>query len=343
MKKLISIAIVCILVFSFAAMAETLKMGTNAAFQPYEYYDDESGAIIGIDAEVAALICEKLGYELEIVDMAFDSLIPALTSGKVDFVMAGMTVTEERKQSVDFSTSYAQGVQVVIVPEGSDITSIDDLTAEGASHKVGVQQGTTGDLYATWDIADAGLGSVEPYANGPDAVLALTSGKVDFVMAGLTVTPERASSVDFSASYAQGVQVVIVTEDSDITSIDDLTAEGANHKIGVQQGTTGDIYASSDIADAGYGSVEPFQAGTDAILALTTGKVDCVMIDNEPAKKFVAANEGLKILETPYTVEDYAIAFAKNSELTEKVNAALEELIADGSVQAVIDKYITAE
>ena len=218
MKKLISIAIVCILVFSFAAMAETLKMGTNAAFQPYEYYDDESGAIIGIDAEVAALICEKLGYELEIVDMAFDSLIPALTSGKVDFVMAGMTVTEERKQSVDFSTSYAQGVQVVIVPEGSDITSIDDLTAEGASHKVGVQQGTTGDLYATWDIADAGLGSVEPYANGPDAVLALTSGKVD-----------------------------------------------------------------------------------------------CVMIDNEPAKNLVAANEGLKILETPYTVEDYAIAVAKGS------------------------------
>ena len=248
MKKLISIAIVCILVFSFAAMAETLKMGTNAAFQPYEYYDDESGAIIGIDAEVAALICEKLGYELEIVDMAFDSLIPALTSGKVDFVMAGMTVTEERKQSVDFSTSYAQGVQVVIVPEGSDITSIDDLTAEGASHKVGVQQGTTGDLYATWDIADAGLGSVEPYANGPDAVLALTSGKVD-----------------------------------------------------------------------------------------------CVMIDNEPAKNLVAANEGLKILETPYTVEDYAIAVAKGSERTEKINAALEELIADGSVQAVIEKYIPAE
>ena len=248
MKKLISIAIVCILVFSFAAMAETLKMGTNAAFQPYEYYNDESGAIIGIDAEVAALICEKLGYELEIVDMAFDSLIPALTSGKVDFVMAGMTVTEERKQIVDFSTSYAQGVQVVIVPEGSDITSIDDLTAEGASHKVGVQQGTTGDLYATWDIADAGLGSVEPYANGPDAVLALTSGKVD-----------------------------------------------------------------------------------------------CVMIDNEPAKNLLAANEGLKILETPYTVEDYAIAVAKGSELTEKINAALEELIADGSVQAVIEKYIPAE
>ena len=248
MKKLISIAIVCILVFSFAAMAETLKMGTNAAFQPYEYYDDESGDSIGIDAEVAALICEKLGYELEIVDMAFDSLIPALTSGKVDFVMAGMTVTEERKQSVDLTTSYAQGVQVVIVPEGSDITSIDDLTAEGASHKVGVQQGTTGDLYATWDIADAGLGSVEPYANGPDAVLALTSGKVD-----------------------------------------------------------------------------------------------CVMIDNEPAKNLVAANEGLKILETPYTVEDYAIAVAKGSELTEKINAALEELIADGSVQAVIEKYIPAE
>ncbi len=248
MKKLISIVIACILVFSFAAMAETLKMGTNAAFPPYEFYDDENTAIVGIDAEVAALICEKLGYELEIVDMEFASIIPAIVSGKVDFGMAGMTVTEERKQSVDFSTSYAQGVQVVIVTEDSPITSVDDLLAEGASHKIGVQQGTTGDLYATWDIADAGLGTVEPFANGADAVL-----------------------------------------------------------------------------------------------ALSTGKVDCVIIDNEPAKNFVAANEGLKILDTAYTVEDYAIALAKDSELTEKVNAALEELIADGSVQAVVSKYIPAE
>jgi len=248
MKKILAIVLVCMFVFSGMAMAETLKMGTNAAFPPYEYYDDETDAIVGIDAEVAAAIAEKLGYELEIVDMDFDALLPAVANGKVDMVLAGLTVTEERKQNVDFTASYATGVQVVIVKEDSAITSVDDLFAEGADHKIGVQQGTTGDLYCTWDIQDEGLGSVEP-----------------------------------------------------------------------------------------------FRTGTDAVLALTTGKVDCVVIDNEPAKNFVAANEGLKILETEYITEEYAIALAKGSELTEKINTALEELIADGTVQAIIDKYIVAE
>ena len=248
MKKILAMILVCMFAITGMAMAETLKMGTNAAFPPYEFYSDETGEIIGIDAEVAAIICEKLGYELEIVDMDFDALIPAVTNGKVDFVMAGMTVTEERQQSVDFTASYATGVQVVIVSEDSAITSVDDLFAEGASHKIGVQQGTTGDLYCTWDLEDAGLATVER-----------------------------------------------------------------------------------------------FKSGTDAVLALTSGKVDCVVIDNEPAKNYVAANEGLKILGTEYITEEYAIALDKENELTEKINAALEELIADGSVQAVIDKYISAE
>ena len=247
MKKILALVLICMLTLTGMAMAETLKMGTNASFPPYEFYDDESGEIVGIDAEVAAAICEKLGYELEIVDMDFDAIIPAVTTGKIDFGMAGMTVTEERLQSVDFTTSYATGIQSVIVKEDSEITSVDDLFVEGANHKIGVQQGTTGDLYCSWDIEDEGLGSVERYKNG-----------------------------------------------------------------------------------------------TDAVLALTSGKVDCVVIDNEPAKNYIAANEGLKILDTEYAVEDYAIALAKDSELTEKINAALEELIADGTVQAIIDKYIAA-
>ena len=247
MKKILALVLICMLTLTGMAMAETLKMGTNASFPPYEYYDDETGEIVGIDAEVAAAISAKLGCELEIVDMDFDAIIPAVTTGKIDFGMAGMTVTEERKQSVDFSTSYATGIQVVIVKEDSAITSVDDLFAEGANHKIGVQQGTTGDLYCSWDIEDEGLGTIERFKNGIDAVLALTSGKVD-----------------------------------------------------------------------------------------------CVVIDNEPSKNYVAANEGLKILDTEYAVEDYAIALAKDSELTEKINAALEELIADGTVKAIIDKYIVA-
>ena len=228
------------------AAAETLIMATNAAFPPYEYYEGEE--IVGIDAEIGAAIAEKLGMGFAIEDMEFDSIIPAVTSGKAHVGLAGMTVTEERMQSVDFSDSYATGVQVVIVKEGSAITSVDDLFAEGASHVVGVQTGTTGDLYTTWDLEDAGLAKIER-----------------------------------------------------------------------------------------------FSKGADAVLALTQDKVDCVVIDYEPAKEFVAANEGLTILDTEYIEEQYAICLAKDSELTEQVNGALQELIADGTVQAIIDKYISAE
>ncbi|OPZ69944.1 MAG: Glutamine-binding periplasmic protein precursor [Firmicutes bacterium ADurb.Bin467] len=250
MKRILSIVLaLSMLVMAGAAAAETLTMATNAAFPPYEYYDDETDKIVGIDAEIAAAICAKLGYELEIVDVDFDSIVPGVQAGKYSFGMAGMTVTEDRLKSVDFSDSYATGIQVVIVPEDSAIASADDLFAEGANHKVGVQQGTTGDLYTTWDIEDTGKGTIERFKNGADAVLALTSGKVE-----------------------------------------------------------------------------------------------CVVIDNEPAKNFVAANPGLKILDTEYILENYAMCFSKNTpELTAQVNGALKELIADGTVQAIIDKYIPAE
>ena len=246
MKKIVSMLLVFSMILMGAAMAETLTMATNAAFPPYEYYDDETGEVTGIDVEIAQAICDKLGYELEVVDVDFDSIVPGVQSGKYSFGMAGMTVTEDRLQSVDFSASYATGVQVVIVPE-----------------------------------------------------------------------------------------------DSAITSVDDLFAEGADHAVGVQQGTTGDIYATDDIEDAGKGSIERFKTGTDAVLALTSGKLDCVIIDNEPAKNFVAANEGLKILETEYIVEEYAACFAKdNTALLDEFNAALQELIDDGTVAAIIEKYI---
>ena len=227
--------------------AAVLKMGTNAAFPPYEYYEDaDDNKVVGIDAEVAALIAEKLGMELEIVDMEFDSIITAVQTGKVDMGMAGMTVTEDRLENVNFTTSYATGVQVVIVKEGSEIATVDDLSVEGKDWKVGVQNATTGDLYATWDLEEKGLATVMRY-----------------------------------------------------------------------------------------------NKGADAVQALATGKVDCVIIDNEPAKAFVAENDGLAILDTEYTVEDYAICIAKdNTELLDQVNAALDELIADGSVQEIIDKYI---
>ncbi|MBQ6118333.1 MAG: basic amino acid ABC transporter substrate-binding protein [Clostridia bacterium] len=224
-----------------APTGDTLVMGTNAAFPPYEFVA-EDGTYAGIDVEIANAVAEKLGKTVEVKDMEFDSLIPAVAGGSIDFVMAGLTVTDERKETVDFSDTYATGVQVIIVKEDSEIASADDL-----------------------------------------------EGK----------------------------------------------------KIGVQAGTTGDIYVTGDY---GQENVSQFNNGSLAVQALINGQVDCVVIDNEPAKNFVAANEGLKILGTEYITEDYAAAFSKeNTELHDQFNAALAELIADGTVQTIIDKYITAE
>ncbi|MBQ2954362.1 MAG: transporter substrate-binding domain-containing protein [Clostridia bacterium] len=250
MKKLIALVLsLMLIVCSMAALAEskgTLVMATNASFPPYEYY--EGTEIVGIDVEIAAAIAEKLGYDFEVADMEFDAIISAVNAGKANFGMAGMTVTEERLLSVDFSTSYATGVQVVIVAEGSDITSVDDLFAGEKIYTIGVQLTTTGDLYTTWDLEDNGLAVINRYPNG-----------------------------------------------------------------------------------------------NEAVLALKAGKVDCVVIDNEPAKAYVAANEGLVILPTEYVTENYAACFAKGDPLLAEFNAALEELIADGTVAAIIEKYIPVE
>ncbi len=244
-KKILALALAAVMAFALVACnapaEETLTMGTNAAFPPYEFKDD-AGNVVGIDAEIAAAVAEKLGMKLEIKDMAFESLITAVSSGAVDIVLAGMTVTDERKEAVNFSDSYATGVQVVIVTEDSAIATIDDL---------------------------------------------------------------------------------------------------AGKKIGVQTGTTGDIYCAGDY---GEDAVARYDNGALAVAALQNGQVDCVVIDNEPAKAFVEANEGLKLLDTEYITEDYAAAIAKdNTELLDKVNAALAELKADGKLDEIIGKYIKAE
>lgn len=223
----------------------TLVMATNAAFPPYEYVEGDE--IVGIDAEIAQAIAEDLGMTLQIDDMDFDSIIPAVQGGKADMGVAGMTNTPDRALNVDFSDSYATGVQVIIVPEDSDITGPEDL-----------------------------------------------EGKL----------------------------------------------------IGVQQGTTGHIYCADTPENGGFGeeNVMAYPNGASAVEALKTGKVDCVVIDNEPAKAFVAANEGLKILDTEFVTEDYAIAISKdNPELLEQVNASLAKLKEDGTLQGIIDKYIKAE
>ncbi len=216
-----------------------LHMATNASFEPYEMTTDDGG-FAGIDVEIATAIAEKLGLELVVDNMEFSSVITSVQGGKSDIAMAGMTVNEERKQNVDFTDTYTNAVQVIIVPEDSDIATVDDL-----------------------------------------------DGKM----------------------------------------------------IGVQQGTTGHIYCEDDY---GADNVTAYDTGATAVQALMSGKVDCVVIDNEPAKAFVAQNNGLKILDSEYANEEYAIGIGKeNAGLYNAVNGALNELIEDGTVQSIIDKYIS--
>jgi len=169
------------------------------------------------------------------------------------------------------------------------------------------------------------------------ALLSVQQGKADIAMAGVTVTDERKAVMDFSDSYATGIQSIIVKEDSDIASVDDL----AGKKIGTQRGTTGYLYCSDDFGDE---NIVAYDDGLTAVQMLNNGQVDCVVIDNAPAKEFVAANPGLKLLDTAYVEESYAIGVGKgNTELKDAINTALEELKADGTLQAIVDKYITAE
>ena len=167
------------------------------------------------------------------------------------------------------------------------------------------------------------------------ALLSVQQGKADIVMAGVTVTDERKAVMDFSDSYATGIQSIIVPNDSDIASPDDLTGK----KIGTQRGTTGYIYCSDDF---GEDSVVAYDSGLTAVQALNNGQVDAVVIDNAPATEYVAANPGLKVLDTSYAEEDYAIGMAKGSALEDAINKALEELKEDGTLQSIVDKYINA-
>ena len=168
------------------------------------------------------------------------------------------------------------------------------------------------------------------------ALEAAQSGMSDMVMAGVTVNEERLAVMDFSNTYATGVQVVIVKEGSDVT-LDNL----GEQLIGVQNGTTGWQFCSGEFGDD---HVSAFDNGITAVQALMQDQVDCVVIDQGPAEVFVSENAGLTILETEYAVEDYAIGVAKGNEgLLNAINTALAELQADGTVQSIIDKYITAE
>lgn len=246
---------------------------------------------------------------------------------------ASATTTASGSTSVSFTTAEDGVLHVATnatfppyesTTDDGGYTGIDIDLANAIAEKLG--------LTVTIDNMD--FGSI---------IASVSSGKSDVGMAGMSVTEERKQSVDFTDSYANSKQVIIVTEDSDIQTPDDLANAD---KIGCQEGTTGYIYCSDTPENGGYGEdhVIAYNNGIVAVQALLAGKVDAVVIDEQPAKEYVKANPGTKILDTAFADEDYSICVSKdNPELLEAVNNALKELKADGTVQEIIDKYITAE
>lgn len=216
---------------------KVIKMGTNAAFPPFEYYEENK--IVGFDVELAEMIADKLGMELVVEDMEFNTLLGAVSNNMIDFVGAGMTVDEERAKQVDFSQGYFNSKQMVIVQSSND----------------------------------------------------------------------------------------------EIVDTDGLNGK----KIGVQLGTTSDKFAELYIEDA---EITRFDKAALAVADLKNGKVDAVIVDAEPAKELTKGQDDLKVLESPFVEEEYALAVKKgNTDLLEKINTALDEIKASGEYDKLYSKY----
>lgn len=260
------LVLACLVGACFALVAcdptEELVVATNCEFEPFEYLDD-NGNPTGIDMDIAAALAEELGLKLKVNDMAFDSVVASVASGTCDIAMAGLTVTEERKKSVDFTQTYFSSSQVVIAKTGDPILDIvvNDLEDE--------------------DEVAAQVAEVEAALNGK--------------------------------------------------------------RVGVQNGTTGYSYVSGDSDNydgvAGATAVG-YTSGALAVQAMLNGQVDYVIIDKVPAEKLIASNEGTALSNVVLTGEDYAFAVKKgDTEFLAKVNAALEKLIADGTIEAIFQRY----
>ncbi len=200
MKKKVIVAILCVVLaiscvsMLFACDSKTgledgtLNIATNCEFEPFEYLDDQ-GKPTGIDMDIVTAIAKELKVKVEIKDMAFESVVSAVGSGSQDLAAAGLTVDEERKQSVDFTKSYFNSNQVVIAKNGNVILSLTDKAKVEemlSGKKIGVQNGTTGYKYASGDSDDyngvTAAENVKGFASGALAVQALLNGQVDYVI-----------------------------------------------------------------------------------------------------------------------------------------------------------------
>ena len=290
------------------------------------------------------LLCVALGAA-----MSF-SLLASCSGGSSSTPAPETTTPAETApaETTPAETAAAGDLSSALIEEGKLIMSTNaqfppyELVADGEGFNGTGFEGIDIEIAAA--LADKlGLELVIDDMEFDSALLAVQNNAADMMLAGLSYSTDRDEVMDFSDSYATGVQVVIVKEGSDVT-MDNL----GDYMIGTQRGTTGYIYASDTPENGGYGEdhVIGYDNGATAVQELINGTIDAVIIDQAPAEEYVAANAdaGLTILPGAWVEEQYCLAVDDgNTVLLDALNTALNELIDDGTVQAIIDKYITAE
>lgn len=249
MKKMIAIMIAAMFVLAgFAAVAENgkLTLASNYDFAPYVYVDN--GEYTGIDVDIAKIVLGELGYDIECVNMDFGAIVVGVQQGKYDVGCGAITITEERKQNVDFSVPYESAVQQVVVNAGSELADMEAVRAAADTILVGTQQDTTGYYYVADDLC----------ANNP-------------------------------------------------------------------------------------GNCKAYRTAADAVQALKSGQIDAVVVDDGPAKEFLADDDSLVMFVSDCAPEEYGFCFAKGNALLEDFNKVLQAKIDDGTVAAIFEKYKSAE
>ncbi len=290
------------------------------------------------------LLCVALGAALSV------SLLASCSGGSSSTPAPETTTPAETTpaETTPAETAAAGDLSSALIEDGKLIMSTNaqfppyEMVADGEGFNGTGFEGI--DIEIASALADKlGLELVIDDMEFDSALLAVQNNAADMMLAGLSYSEDRDEVMDFTDSYATGVQVVIVKDGSGVT-MDNL----GDYMIGTQRGTTGYIYASDTPENGGYGEdhVIAYDNGATAVQELINGTIDAVIIDQAPAEEYVAANAdaGLTILDGAWVEEQYCAAVDEgNTVLLDALNNALNELINDGTVQTIIDKYITAD
>lgn len=330
----------------------TLTMYTNAVFPPYEFLGT-GDEIIGIDVEIGQAIADELGVELEVVNSDFDGVISAIESGKGDVGIAGITITEERAQQVDFSVPYLNATQSLIVPAGSEISTVEEL----ASKNVGAQTGSTGYL----SLEDQNLNglltrqpcNLQAYEAPTDAMLALKEGKLDAVVVDTVVAQQLINGdANYTTVTLQTADGTVVEESNGV-----VVAKGNEDLLEVVDGVITEMNESGEMDQLlsdytaianGTLSYEDYAAekGLSSETSISDEEVDALM-DQWLSGETSLSDEELDVLldqwlatDTETSTEDGTSTDTSDEELDAETSALMDELFADPEISDALDQAI---